>query len=573
MKIKKIISLYRYVDPEFRGGFIKLVILMILVGFIEVLSFGSLVPFIAAINNINEFYDNPKVIILRELISINNKYELILILGIIFSIGITLSGISRLYLNYKSTKFSFNLGSNLSNKIFEKILRKSYEDSKSLNSSEAISGLIHKVNMIVFNLINPIMNSIVSIFIASIIMISLLLLNPSFILMILIIFIAIYALIAKYIRIRLGLIGKIISENSDSQVKLLQESFGSVREIVISDLYSIFIKKHKIIENTLRDAQAKNQIYASGPKYVLEMISIVVFVLVLLISLANSSNWTYAVTLIALGAMVSNKMLPLLQQIYVGWVSINTSNDIVDDLLTLLNYSNEEGNIDSKIGINKYILLENVTFKYKSTDEVTLKNINIMIKKGDRVGIIGESGSGKTTLLDLIVGLLEPTSGKIFIDDTELNAKNIKSWQKNISTVSQFIYLIDDTVVNNITFGLSGDNIDYNKVNECIKLSMLDSFVDEMSNNSTFKIGENGVRLSGGQRQRVGIARALYKDAEIIVLDEATSALDKDTEQLVMKTIENLPREKTIFVISHNESSLNICDYIIEVKNGELCKR
>jgi len=169
--------------------------------------------------------------------------------------------------------------------------------------------------------------------------------------------------------------------------------------------------------------------------------------------------------------------------------------------------------------------------------------------------------------------LLEPTSGKIFIDDTELNAKNIKSWQKNISTVSQFIYLIDDTVVNNITFGLSGDNIDYNKVNECIKLSMLDSFVDEMSNNSTFKIGENGVRLSGGQRQRVGIARALYKDAEIIVLDEATSALDKDTEQLVMKTIENLPREKTIFVISHNESSLNICDYIIEVKNGELCKR
>lgn len=211
-------------------------------------------------------------------------------------------------------------------------------------------------------------------------------------------------------------------------------------------------------------------------------------------------------------------------------------------------------------------------FQYTPDGPFVLKGIDFIVKKGTRVGFIGTTGSGKSTLLDIVMGLLEPTSGTLTVDGETVRYDTVRAWQKNISHVPQSIYLSDSTIIENIAFGIPPEQIDRQKALRAAKQAQISSHIESLKDAYDTIVGERGVRLSGGQRQRIGIARALYKEASVIVFDEATSALDNETEKAVMDAIEGLGKELTIIMIAHRISTVSKCDNIFEMKEGRIIR-
>jgi ATP-binding cassette subfamily B protein len=262
--------------------------------------------------------------------------------------------------------------------------------------------------------------------------------------------------------------------------------------------------------------------------------------------------------------LAAQRMLPLMQQCYSSWSIIQSNNQSLGDILDLLDqplptYSEE------KISFNDELKIADVSFRYGEELPYILKNVNLTIKKGSRVGLIGATGAGKSTLIDIIIGLLEPTSGKLLVDGVSIKHGNARGWQINVAHVPQSIFLSDASISENIAFGVPSNAIDISRVRIAAELAELADFIESLPYKYQTVVGERGARLSGGQRQRIGIARALYKNASVIILDEATSALDGETEKLVMSAIEGLAGNVTLIIIAHRLSTLRACTEIVEL--------
>ena len=260
---------------------------------------------------------------------------------------------------------------------------------------------------------------------------------------------------------------------------------------------------------------------------------------------------------------------------YSSWAYIVGTKEESIAALKILNQSFIDTNYEStKLKFNNQIRLNLVNFKYESSSNYVLNKLNLTIKKGERIGIIGETGSGKSTLIDILMGLLKPTSGEFFVDNFDLykkaNSNYLYAWRKLIAHVPQNIFLNDSTIAENIAFGIDYKDIDFKKVRSVSQKAEIDYFIKKCANEYNEKVGERGIRLSGGQRQRIGIARALYKNKKILIFDEATSALDNSTEFKVMNSINKLNRDLTFILVAHRISSLKDCDRILKLENGKL---
>tara|TARA_B110000495_G_C22928006_1_gene542393 strand:+ start:18 stop:767 length:750 start_codon:yes stop_codon:yes gene_type:complete len=230
----------------------------------------------------------------------------------------------------------------------------------------------------------------------------------------------------------------------------------------------------------------------------------------------------------------------------------------------------DQRKLSNNLSFHKYIEFKNVSFKYVEDGPTILNNVNFKINKGSRVGFIGSTGSGKSTLVDIVMGLLTPNDGVVFIDDIRLSENNINCWQSKLCHVPQSIFLTDNTISENIAFGIEKELIDHERVKDAAMQAQISDFINNSLDGYDTIVGERGVKLSGGQRQRIAIARALYKDADVLVFDEATSALDISTEKLVMDSITTLDKKLTIIIIAHRITTLQNCDKIIEIENGEI---
>jgi ATP-binding cassette subfamily B protein len=274
-------------------------------------------------------------------------------------------------------------------------------------------------------------------------------------------------------------------------------------------------------------------------------------------------------------ALGAQRLLPTLQQGYTAWSVVASSEASLKDVIELLDqpmpaYANQPAQIP--IQYRQHILIRNVSFRYAPSSQCVLRNVNLTIARGARIGFIGATGSGKSTLIDIIMGLLPPSEGELSIDGQTVNSINHRAWQAHIAHVPQSIYLADISVAENIAFGLPVDKIDIERVRQAAKQAQIDEVIESWPNKYQTFVGERGVRLSGGQRQRVGIARALYKKADVIVFDEATSALDNETEKAVMDAIDSLNLELTIIIVAHRLTTLQKCSQIIELGNGGILR-
>jgi ABC-type multidrug transport system fused ATPase/permease subunit len=317
---------------------------------------------------------------------------------------------------------------------------------------------------------------------------------------------------------------------------------------------------------------------AELPKYALETIIFGGILLIILYFIGIKKNISGILPLISLYAFAGYRLMPAFQRIFSGFTSLRFHMPVIDtiynDLYEINNFQKKTSILhqeDFHLNFNESIVLHDITYKYPQSRLEIIKKLDLTIYANTTVGFVGETGSGKTTLIDIILGLLSLYEGEILIDGIPLTRTNIRTWQNNIGYVPQQIYLADDSISNNIAFGIHPNDVDHQSVTKAAKIAKIHDFIlNNLQNGYETKIGERGVRLSGGQRQRIGLARALYHDPKVLVLDEATSALDGSTEKEIMDAIYNLSREKTIILIAHRITTVKECDTIFVMENGKI---
>ena len=548
---------------------------MVVCALTEVASIGSLLPFLSVLTEPDLVFNNPlfKPIILA--FSIKSSDQLLLTFTVIFCTAIIISGILRLCLLYITSRLTFALGGELSVSIYQKTLLQPYSVHIARNSSQIVDGITNKT----ISLIECIRCTITitsSTILLGIIVASLFIFEPLITFQVFFGLGVIYFIITNLTRRELLENGTRIAKYSRISIQSTQESLGSIRDILIDGSQKYYVDYYKNISTCWRNAQALNQFISGSPKFFIESLGIIFFVLLSFKLLSGPERLMDAIPILGVLALSAQRMLPVLQQMFSAWSDLVTQKPSLIDAIELLdqptNFDNADLNEGKLLSFDSEIRFEDISYRYSCDSPLVLKNLNIEIKKGARIGIMGKTGSGKSTFADILMGLLNPSCGQIIVDSVHLNLINVTQWRRKISHVPQSIFLANATIAENIAFGISKDQIDYERVILAAKEAQISTAIDLMDKKYDSMVGERGINLSGGQRQRIGIARALYKKAEIIIFDEATSALDLETESDVMESIRSLNSNITIIIIAHRESSLTCCNELYEINNGVLKK-
>ena len=381
-----------------------------------------------------------------------------------------------------------------------------------------------------------------------------------------------YGLVTYYTKTQIKENSQTIANQSTQMIKSLQEGLGGIRDVLIDGSQQFYCNLYRNADLPLRRASGSNVFISGSPRYAMEALGMSIIAALAYLMTQQQEGMIIAIPMLGALALGAQRLLPVLQQTYSAYSTIKGVKSSFQDVLELLeqplpDFVNQP--LPDPIPFETKISLNNLNFRYAadSTEKTpwVLKDINLTIMKGARVGFIGVTGSGKSTLLDIIMGLLLPTTGNITIDDEPVTNENRRAWQSHIAHVPQNIYLSDSTIEENIAFGISKDKINHQQVKKASKQAQIAELIEGWQEGYQTFVGERGVRLSGGQRQRIGIARALYKKANVLIFDEATSALDNDTEKAVMEAVESLGRELTILIIAHRLTTLKGCDQIIKL--------
>ncbi len=578
MKFKEVLESYklllRTLTKKEKKAASIILILLVLSSTLEILSLGSLVPFIAIVTTSENQVHSSKIIQkVFQFVKFQNFNDLKIILTIIYILIVVSAAVIKSILNIHETNFVYSFGKSISKNIFKSYLTKSYTDYVKSNSSEILSDLTHNIGMLISSWIIPTINIIVSFVLLIVTLAVLITINPQIMVSTFSVFGLLYLLTTLFYKNSVKKNTKIVSESSEKIIRVIQESTGNIRDIIIHNRTEYYTKNYTNLEDKLRDAQSKIQVLNIVPKTIIET-SGIVYIAILTYFLSTSSNGsTEIIVSLGLIAVASQKVFPLLNQIYSAYINLQIGLKIGSEIL--IKISKNSTKISSNyfflpIKFQENIKLKNIYFKYvKETDNV-LNEINLTIKKNTCIGLVGRSGSGKSTLTDILLGLLTPNEGSMLIDGVIVDKENIGSWRQKVAHVPQHIFLTDDTILNNIAVGRSENEIDMEKVVKSIQLASLEEFIENQKLGINTNVGERGGKLSGGQRQRIGIARALYEGADFIVLDEPTSSLDTETEKAITNALNNLKGNTTMVIISHNLDSLKICDIIYQINNGKI---
>jgi len=549
-----------------------LLTLMILASFAEIISIGAVLPFLGVLTSPQRIYEAQFLAPLIQYFNFSKAQDLVLPITILFSLAVIFAGALRLILLWASTKLSYAIGTDLSFSIFKRTIFQKYEIQVSRNSSVVINAITQQVSSLI-TILNGVLILFSSSVILSAIFLTLILIDPIVALSTFVGFGLIYILLIGTTRKKLVKNSKEISDDASKLIKVLQESLGGIREVLIDGTQLTFCNIYQKADLNLRRAQGNNLFIGQSPRYGAEALGMFLIAIIAYFLTQQTDGIAKAIPILGTLALGAQRLLPVLQQAYQSWTTIRGAQSSLADTLILLEQplpQIQDRTFIKKMEFNSSIKFNNVSFQYGTNLPWVLKNVNLTIEKGSRVGFIGKTGSGKSTLLDLLMALLETTEGKLEIDGEQINSTNSSAWQSNIANVPQSIFLADSSIAENIAFGIPIENIDYQKVKKVAEQAQISAVIEAMPEQYKTIVGERGIRLSGGQRQRIGIARALYKGADVIIFDEATSALDTETEEAVMQAIENLNKNLTILIIAHRITTLKNCTKVIELGNNSI---
>tara|TARA_Y100000589_G_C27199303_1_gene648692 strand:- start:4056 stop:5798 length:1743 start_codon:yes stop_codon:yes gene_type:complete len=561
-----------YIDSKRKIQLILLIVLNIINGILEFITLSSASLFLESLTN--PLLVSEKIS-WTENIFIFSDSDIVLKTTVIFIMFILLSTLLRIFNLWISMKFRVSLLLYLEEKIFKNIIYQELDYHINTSSTNIINDLTKNIDKASFFIENLL--SLITCFILSIsLVIGLLNLSSKLTILIVLSLSILYIIIGIITSNKVNIYGRYELKSTKQFLQIIQESFGAIKDIILSRKHDFFIKKYKEASYISRKYQGLSGFITTFPRYLFEGIGLIVLGLVgYIVSINLGSNIIPLIGTFALGAQ---KLLPSMQTVYRSWQLLYFYDEGLKKVLRLikLKYKDIQVNSSKIIEFNKQISVKNLFYKYHNSESFALENINIDIKKGENIGIIGITGSGKTTFINLLMGLLKPSMGEILIDGVNIfepqNLNYLYSWRKKINHVPQKIYLTNSTLINNVALGIPNSKINLNKVDFSIKKSCLEELVKQRKDNIYLAVGEDGMKLSGGQKQRIGIARAIYNDLDILILDESTNALDKDTEREIIKNIYNLPNKKTTITISHSKESLSECDKIIEFRKGKIYK-
>ena len=568
MKTSSLKKLWNHLTSRRKKQFWMLLVLMFIASFLEVMSVGAVLPFLGVLTAPEQLYQHPLMQPLIQTLELDAPSQLVLPLTILFIIAALLAGSIRLILLYVTTRLSYAAGADLSIKIYNLTLYQEYSIHVSRNSSEIINGIITKTGAVVGSVIMPTINLISSTILIISIMTALFVIDTIVALSAFIGFGLLYMTVIRFTGIQLKENSKIIADQSTQMIKSLQEGLGGIRDVLINGSQQFYSQLYRTADLRMRHAQGNNAFIGGGPRYVLETVGMVLIAALAYAMSMKEGGVATAIPILGALALGAQRLLPALQQAYASLSAIRGIEASLQDVLSLLGqplpeYVNQPS--PTPIPFEKEIKLTNLSFGYSPDSSLVLKNINLSILKGERIGFMGITGSGKSTLLDIIMGLLPPTNGELTIDQKSISHENRREWQVHIAHVPQSIYLTDSTIEENIAFGIPKEEIDHQRVIKVAKQAQIEELIAQWKDGYQSLVGERGIRLSGGQRQRISIARALYKEADVLIFDEATSALDNETENAVMAAVEGLEKKLTILIIAHRLSTLRGCDKIVKL--------
>lgn len=554
-------------EKSHKKDLIKLCILIIIGMIFEIVGLGLILP---TINTISNPQSLSKIKFINQILTYlgNPTSEVIIIIGMLsLTFFYVLKTIYLTFLNWKQASFSSKFTAHISQKLYDGYLKMPYFNHLEKNSSLLIRNIQNEVSIFTTLSQNIIfLTSEISVIIGIIIL--LISIEPLGALLTLFFLTLVVYLFYKISRKKIGIWGEerqyfsgIISQN-------LMQGLGGIKDIKLIGKEKYFLNEYNRINNKIASINSKINTVDQLPRLLLEFIAVASLACLIIIMVLMQKSLIVIIPILGIFVAAAFRMIPSVNKIMYASQRLVFSMPVIDllynEFLYFQSFTIKEIS-DSNIEFNHNINLNNLSFKYNASTINVFNNINLNITIGESIGIIGESGSGKSTLIDILLGLLPPTKGKISVDSVEIDENNLRGWQNIVAYVPQTIYLTDDSLRNNIAFGLSQNEIDDSRVMDAIMNSQLNDLLNSLPEGLETKLGERGVRLSGGQRQRIGIARALYRNTKILVFDEATSALDSYTEYEVMKSINSLRGYKTLIIVAHRLSTLSNCDKIYKL--------
>ena len=566
-----LLEIFKRISKRRKLQILLLFLVMLCSGIFELISLGSVIPFLSVISNPDAISNNNFLTTyFLERRFINNE-NIIFVFSGLFALAALFAAVVRLLNYWLNSRLAALIGSDLSCEVYKRALFQPYILHVKSNSSDLITAATNQI-LIIVDVLRSILQMLTALIVSFFLMVGIFLISFKVALFFLILFSSSYIIIALFIRRKLIQNSYVIARSASEQIKALQEGLGFIREVIINRLQLEYIKIYRNADINQRLHLADNQFLRMFPRYALEAFGIISIALVATILVSKDSKTTVFPLLGAL-ALSAQRLLPSLQIIYNSWAQIKGSKAAQQNVLSMMQISTQKY-IDSNASLNfkEKLSLKSVSFKYNSSGPFVLKNINLDIFKGERIGFVGTTGSGKSTLVDILMGLIEPTLGNIEVDNFELynNDDLLLQWRSLIAHVPQNIFLADCSITENIAIGCKKSEIDMDRIKYVANLAQINEFIEKTRNGYDEKVGERGIRLSGGQRQRIGIARALYRNKSVLVFDEATSALDNNTENSVMDSINNLSRDLTLILIAHRTSTLSSCDRIVNLENGKI---
>ena len=497
--------------------------------------------------------------------------DFLFILTFAFALAALISGAMRILLLWASTRISFATGADLSISIYRRTLYQPYSVHAARNSSEVISGISGKANSVIGSIIMPSLTLISSAIMLVVILLALISIDPVIAFSAFGGFGLIYTIIIKLTKGRMLINSQSIAHESTQLIKSLQEGLGGIRDVLIDGCQAVYCQIYRNADLPLRKAQGNSTFISQSPRYGIEALGMMLIAMLAYALARQPDGISKAIPVLGALALGAQRLLPVLQGGYSSWSSIQSGQVSLKDTLELLDQPLPEY-VDQPpakpIPFQQQITLQQLSFRYTPQTPWILKNLDLSIPKGSRIGFIGLTGSGKSTLLDIVMGLLQPNEGTLEIDNQIITTHNTRNWQAHIAHVPQAIFLADSTIQENIAFGVPINKIDKALVKQAAQQAQIADIIETWPKKYQTFVGERGIRLSGGQRQRIGIARALYKQSDVIIFDEATSALDNKTEQAVMQSIESLGQNLTVLIIAHRLTTLQNCDQIVELADG-----
>lgn len=566
------LGIWGYLSLRRRLQLGMLLVVMLVSGGAELVSLGSVLPFLAVLSDPVRLWHQPMVHSLASWVGVVDASQLLLPATLVFIAAAVLAALVRLTNLWLNGRLAAAVGSDLSCEAYRRTLYQPYGVHVQRNSADVITSITTQIVLTIAALY-ALLQLITAAVVATGLFTGLVLIDAPVAVVAAALFGTAYAAMAIASQRELLRNSHKVAEAATQQLKALQEGIGSIRDVLLDSSQEIYLQIYRQADRPQRELQAKNGFLSVFPRYVLEALGMVAIAMLGWLLVVQRGSGAAVIPLLGALALGAQRLLPALQQIYGGWAALKSYNAAIQDVLTMLSQP-----LPPKVSgaehfqLRQVICLEGVHFRYGPEQPEVLRGLDLQIRLGERTGLIGSTGSGKSTTVDLLMGLLEPVAGRILVDGHNLHDSAhpewLAGWRSTIAHVPQSIYLADSSIAENIAFGVPREQIDLARVKQAAAQAQIANFIESIPGGYQSFVGERGIRLSGGQRQRIGIARALYKQARVLVFDEATSALDTDTESAVMEAIEGLSRDLTLVIVAHRLSTIARCDNVVELEHG-----